>query len=160
MSIGVLVYMYKERVHSEVQKNLTKMISAYRDDEDLQDLIDWIQRDWLKCCGVTTPDDWNDNVYFGCESRDKWIEACGVPPSCCLSPYSDNRQCGFGVRNKTAYSSLTYKIYQDGCLKKGEEWLRYHILPVSIVIVCLSVLQVNYRWGRGFSFFKFNNFIF
>jgi tetraspanin-5 len=47
--------MYKESVHSEVQKNLTKMISAYRDDEDLQDLIDWIQRDWLKCCGVTTP---------------------------------------------------------------------------------------------------------
>ena len=47
IAIGVLVYLYKESVHDEVQKNLTKMISAYRDDEDLQDLIDWIQRDWV-----------------------------------------------------------------------------------------------------------------
>jgi hypothetical protein len=47
MAIGILVYLYKERVHDEVKKNLNKMISAYREDEDLQDLIDWIQRDWV-----------------------------------------------------------------------------------------------------------------
>jgi hypothetical protein len=67
-----------------------------------------------------------------------------VPPSCCLANYADNRQCGFGIRNKTAYATLSSRIYQDGCLKKGEEWLKYHILPVSIVIVCLSVLQVSF----------------
>ena len=47
LAIGVLVYLYKEKVRDEVKKNLKTMIETYRDDEDLQDLIDWIQRDWV-----------------------------------------------------------------------------------------------------------------
>jgi hypothetical protein len=39
--------LYKEKVKDEVEKNLKTMIEMYRDDEDLQDLIDWIQRDWV-----------------------------------------------------------------------------------------------------------------
>lgn len=142
MAISVLAYLYKERVRDEVKKNLNTMIIKYRDDEDLQDFIDWIQRDWLKCCGIVNPDDWDQNIYFKCDTA--WIEACGVPPSCCIPDYLNNRQCGFGTRNTTYSPHFTYeKIYQDGCLKKGEQWLKIHILPVSIVIVCLSVLQVS-----------------
>ena len=148
LAIGVLVYMYKEKVRSEVEKNLKSMIEAYRDDEDLQDLIDWIQRDWLKCCGVKDPNDWEGNIYFKCNNN--WVESCGVPSSCCTADYLNNRQCGYGIRNQTFSSAASstqdlsnYKIYQDGCLKKGEEWLKYHILPVSIVIICLAVLQVT-----------------
>jgi hypothetical protein len=139
--------MYKEKVKDEIKQNLLLMIENYRDDEDLQDLIDWIQRDWLKCCGISIPDDWDKNIYFTCNKKDKdlWIESCGVPPSCCYPDYLQNRQCGYGVRNKTRIGQdvIVNKIYQDGCLKKGEEWLKYHILPVSIVIVCFAVLQVN-----------------
>lgn len=47
ITIGVLVYLYKEKVNEEIKKNLVTMIEAYRDDEDLQDFIDWIQRDWV-----------------------------------------------------------------------------------------------------------------
>lgn len=147
LAIGILVYMYKEKVREEVEKNLKSMIELYRDDEDLQDLIDWIQRDWLKCCGVKDPDDWDKNIYFVCNNN--WVESCGVPSSCCTVDYLNNRQCGYGIRNQTfnaAAQSTTdltnYKIYQDGCLKKGEEWLKFHILPVSIVIICLAVLQI------------------
>ena len=121
------------------------MIINYREDADLQDLIDWIQRDWLKCCGVSVPDDWDENQYFVCKLSDPWIESCGVPPSCCYPDYTHNRQCGYGVRNKTRLTQdvTINKIYQDGCLKKGEEWLKTHILPVSIVVVCFAVLQVR-----------------
>ena len=134
--------MYKEKVKDEIKQNLQLMIRNYRDDEDLQDLIDWIQKDWLKCCGIIEPNDWDKNIYFKCVSQDPWIESCGVPPSCCYPDFMQNRQCGFGVRNKTVGLDTSTKIYQDGCLKKGEEWLKYHILPVSIVVVVFSVFQV------------------
>lgn len=138
--------MYKDKVKDEINQNLKLMIKNYRDDEDLQDLIDWIQRDWLKCCGVNSPEDWNQNIYFECTQMDPWIESCGVPSSCCFPQYLQNRQCGFGVRNNVTSiigkEASVNKIYQDGCVKKGEEWLKYHILPVSIVVVCFAVLQI------------------
>ena len=68
-----------------------------------------------------------------------------------------NRQCGYGVRNSTVSvikDNPSQKIYEDGCLSKGEEWLKFHILPVSIVVVCLAVLQVS------LFIFKFINSIF
>lgn len=144
LALGILIFMYKDKVKDEIKQNLQLMIKNYRDDEDLQDLIDWIQRDWLKCCGVALPDDWDKNIYFKCTEIDPWIESCGVPPSCCFPDYLQNRQCGYGVRNKTRIGQdvMVNKIYQDGCLKKGEEWLKYHILPVSIVVVCFAVLQI------------------
>ena len=136
------------------------MIKKYRDDEDLQvnfdqklngllffykllqDFIDWVQRDWLKCCGINDPDDWNQNVYFECRKDDQWVESCGVPPSCCLQEFINNTQCGFGARIKDPNSSVSKKIYRDGCLRKGEEWFKFNILPISITIGCLAVLQV------------------
>lgn len=148
LALGILIFMYKDKVKNEINQNLTLMIKNYRDDEDLQDLIDWIQRDWLKCCGIAMPDDWDKNIYFKCTKDDPWIESCGVPPSCCFPDYRDNRQCGYGARNNTLLKTgqeamvSASKIYQDGCLKKGEEWLKYHILPVSIVVVCFAVLQI------------------
>lgn len=148
LALGILIFMYKDKVKNEINQNLTLMIKNYRDDEDLQDLIDWIQRDWLKCCGIAKPDDWDKNIYFECTKEDPWIESCGVPPSCCFPEFANNRQCGYGARNNTLIKNAqetivgASKIYQDGCLKKGEEWLKYHILPVSIVVVCFAVLQI------------------
>jgi tetraspanin-5 len=136
------------------------MIKNYREDEDLQNLIDWIQREWLKCCGITKSDDWDTNIYFKCTTNDPWIESCGVPPSCCYPEYMNNRQCGYGVRNKTRLGNevITNKIYQDGCLKKGEEWLKYNILYVSIVIVVFAVFQVTFSFFFLLCFHCFSNF--
>lgn len=152
--------MYKDKVKNEINQNLTLMIKNYRDDEDLQDLIDWIQRDWLKCCGIAMPDDWDKNIYFKCTTEDPWIESCGVPPSCCYPQYGQNRQCGYGARNNTLLALTpgqeavvsASKIYTDGCLKKGEEWLKFHILPVSIVVVCFAVLQVGSDFFNNLNF--------
>lgn len=38
----------------------------------------------LQCCGIESPDDWDQNVYFNCSSKSVGSrEACGVPFSCC-----------------------------------------------------------------------------
>ena len=64
------------------------MIQSYRDDPDLQNMIDWIQRQWLHCCGVNNYRNWESNVYFNCSSKILGsIEACGVPASCCRTEY-------------------------------------------------------------------------
>ena len=64
------------------------MIQSYRDDPDLQNMIDWIQRDWLHCCGVNNYRNWESNVYFNCSSKIVGsVEACGVPASCCRAEY-------------------------------------------------------------------------
>ncbi len=69
------------------------MIQSYRDDPDLQNMIDWIQRDWLHCCGVNNYRNWESNIYFNCSSKLVGsVEACGVPASCCRAEYFHVRE--------------------------------------------------------------------
>ena len=64
------------------------MIQNYRDDQDLQNMIDWIQQTWLHCCGVNNYRNWESNIYFNCSSKNiENIEACSVPASCCRLEY-------------------------------------------------------------------------
>lgn len=46
-----------------MQTKLSDTIIQYRDDPDLQFLVDWIQIN-MKCCGSAGPDDWGQNIYF------------------------------------------------------------------------------------------------
>jgi len=83
------------------------MIQSYRDDPDLQNLIDWTQRHWLHCCGVNNYRNWESNVYFNCSSKLVGsVEACGVPASCCRPEYFhvDNNN------NKKLFSMYKYLI--------------------------------------------------
>ena len=52
---------------------------------------------------MNTYDDWNDNIYFNCSAIT--TEACGVPSSCC-SKDKENKQCGYGVREKVHRMAL------------------------------------------------------
>ena len=67
-----------------------------------------------------------------------------VPPSCCLQNYINNTQCGFGARIKDTQGnpSGSKKIYTDGCFKKGKEWIKFNILPVSISIASIGLIQI------------------
>ena len=94
-------------------------IAKYRDDPDLQNLIDFSQQFvsfvsyagfcariydqnfivfQLECCGGTNgPQDWENNVYFNCTSeiivneiKYRPAESCGVPFSCCAYPQGED----------------------------------------------------------------------
>lgn len=61
----------------------------YREDPDQQNLIDWLQSSW-ECCGIDSPSDWDQNLYFNCTSSILGSrEACGVPFSCCKTNSND-----------------------------------------------------------------------
>lgn len=97
------------QIKEQATDGLRAFITHYREDPDQQNLIDWIQEDWLQCCGIEGPKDWDNNNYFNCSSRAVGSrEACGVPFSCCKRQPNEiirNKQCGYDVR-KEGYVSV------------------------------------------------------
>ncbi|XP_076666180.1 tetraspanin 26A isoform X4 [Andrena cerasifolii] len=102
MTAGVLGFIFKDWIKSQATGGFQAFIIHYREDPDQQNLIDWIQEDWLQCCGIEGPKDWDRNNYFNCSSSDIGSrEACGVPFSCCKRKPNEiikNKQCGYDVR--------------------------------------------------------------
>ncbi|XP_055903914.1 tetraspanin-5 isoform X4 [Eupeodes corollae] len=145
IGLGTLVFILKDKgwIKDQATEGLRAFIIHYREDPDQQNLIDWIQEDWLQCCGIEGPKDWDSNNYFNCSSGAVGSrEACGVPFSCCKRrPHEliKNKQCGYDVR-KEGYPAERY-IYERGCLRAGEDWLEGHLIAVAGFCICVMVLQ-------------------
>ncbi|XP_044762371.1 tetraspanin-5 isoform X5 [Coccinella septempunctata] len=144
MSAGILGFIFKDWIKSQASTGFQTFIVHYRDDPDQQNLIDWIQEEWLHCCGVEGPKDWDYNQYFNCSSSEVGSrEACGVPFSCCKRKPNEaikNKQCGYDVR-KPGFTG-DRNIFERGCLRAGEEWIETNLVPVAAVNVAVMVLQI------------------
>jgi len=138
--LGILAFIYKDWMANVVKDELKDMLVKYREDSDLQNVIDWVQKDWLQCCGVEGFRDWEKNEYFNCSSPS--VEACGVPFSCCkfkIDEFLINTQCGYGVMH---HASPTEYIHTEGCLDRGEVWMNENLIPVAGVIVAVALIQI------------------
>ncbi|ELT93959.1 hypothetical protein CAPTEDRAFT_25733, partial [Capitella teleta] len=117
-------------------------IERYRDDADLRDVIDSIQKEF-QCCGVSHDDqgykDWQANAYFNCSDDNPSIERCGVPHSCCKPQQGKlmNTMCGFSTTDKL-YFEVMDQIYTQGCLKGFGLWLERNTIIIGAI--CLSVV--------------------
>ncbi|XP_064601322.1 tetraspanin-5-like [Liolophura sinensis] len=140
--LGILAFVYKDWLKKTIEDGVQKMIVNYRDDPDLQNLIDWVQADWLKCCGQLSYKDWESNIYFNCSSPGS--EACGVPFSCCkrTNDVIQNRQCGYDIMLSSHDKDRDSVIYTTGCIPTGEKWLNDNLIPVAGVFVGVAVLQI------------------
>lgn len=139
---GILGFVYKDWVKSQIEDQVRKMIISYRKDEDLQNLIDWVQKGWLQCCGVETYKDWELNMYFNCSSPGR--EACGVPFSCCKPTEAviENKQCGYDMMKTEHEIDKDRIIWTLGCVPAGEQWLEANLIPVAGVLVGIALLQI------------------
>lgn len=112
----------------------------YRDDPDLQALIDWVQI-YFKCCGMRSPHDWDMNIYFNKSSQQfSSPEAGGVPYSCCKQLRGAgggpiNYFCGHGAR----------------LMKEVSIGLLHH----SVRFCCLCRRNVHFSYIRSLAFFSF-----
>uniref|UniRef100_A0A8C7WK09 Tetraspanin-33 n=1 Tax=Oncorhynchus mykiss TaxID=8022 RepID=A0A8C7WK09_ONCMY len=100
LTAAVLAFVFQDNVREWINDFFLSNVKAYREDIDLQNLIDSLQK-MNHCCGAKEPDDWNLNLYFNCTVNNPSRERCGVPFSCCLSDPADtvlNTQCGYDVR--------------------------------------------------------------
>jgi len=146
LSFGVLLFIYKDWVRDQAKAQFQTMIVNYREDPDLQNLIDWVQEKWLNCCGVQGPHDWQNNMYFNCSSKQRGSrEACGVPFSCCKPKENEiikNKQCGYDVLNKDYKGTMSQVIFNHGCIDAGEKWLVTNLIPVAGVAVGVALMQI------------------
>uniref|UniRef100_A0A4W6E808 Tetraspanin n=1 Tax=Lates calcarifer TaxID=8187 RepID=A0A4W6E808_LATCA len=153
LTAAVLAVVFQSQVREWINEFFLANVKAYRDDIDLQNLIDSLQR-MNHCCGAQEPSDWDLNVYFSCNETHRSRERCGVPFSCCISDPA---------------REWTDHIYVKGCIAALEDWLPGNLYTVAIVFIVISVLQVQilnisvlilhlYSLGTGTSFQNVLNF--
>ncbi|CAH1783678.1 unnamed protein product [Owenia fusiformis] len=118
----VLCFVFAQQAKAAITDLLQdEVIVRYRDDPDLQNLIDWVQKTF-ECCGVGEKGykDWSLNIYFNCTEGNPSPEKCGVPYSCCsiendIDDNYINTMCGYGMQDLSP-STASKKIYINGCV--------------------------------------------
>ncbi|XP_071801513.1 tetraspanin-33-like [Asterias amurensis] len=134
---GILVMLLQETVVESSLRFFEKAIVRYRDDADLQDIIDFIQEEF-RCCGASSYADWQMNAYFDCSSPGR--EACGVPYSCCID-WDMNYQCGLDIRTQTRYVIYS-TIFIHGCIDSFVLWMQQNILLLGLLVFASLFLQM------------------
>ncbi|XP_053164548.1 tetraspanin-14 isoform X2 [Hemicordylus capensis] len=140
---AVLAFLFQDWVRDKVETFFKNNIESYREDIDLQNVIDSLQK-MNQCCGAQNPDDWDSNLYFNCSTTSKSREKCGVPFSCCIPDPAQkvlNTQCGYDIRSmeKTHWGE---RIFTRGCIPALEAWLPRNIYILAGVFVVISLLQI------------------
>uniref|UniRef100_A0A4X2LAJ7 Tetraspanin n=1 Tax=Vombatus ursinus TaxID=29139 RepID=A0A4X2LAJ7_VOMUR len=144
LAVAVLAFLFQDWVRDRFKEFFEINIKSYRDDIDLQNLIDSLQKA-NQCCGAYGPEDWDLNVYFNCSGESYSREKCGVPFSCCVPDPAQkvvNTQCGYDVRTLTK-NKWDESIFTKGCIPALEAWLPRNIYIVAGVFIAVSLLQVS-----------------
>ncbi|XP_035268913.1 tetraspanin-33 isoform X2 [Anguilla anguilla] len=106
VAAAVLGFLFSDLVLHRTEQLMRKGIVRYREDMDLENLIDFVQKKF-QCCGVDSHKDWSGNVYFQCPARNHSLEGCGVPFSCCVRHKNEVRpQQGYIYKETRSNYSL------------------------------------------------------
>ncbi|XP_027867757.1 tetraspanin-33 isoform X2 [Xiphophorus couchianus] len=135
----VLVLQVMERTETLMMKGVVR----YREDQDLENAIDFVQKKF-QCCGVENYKDWSRNVYFECSESNPSLEVCGVPFSCCIHLQNQtvlNTMCGYGMQQQQEAAARQH-IFTAGCLQRIVLWAQKNLLLVAGLTAGLLLLEV------------------
>lgn len=144
IAAGVVGYLFTDMVMERTEKLMMKAINRYREDPDLENAIDFVQKKF-QCCGVESYKDWSQNVYFDCSDTNPSVEACGVPFSCCVRLNNQtvlNTMCGYGMQ-QLEESLASEEVFTIGCLEKIIWWAKNNLLLVAGLTAGLLLLEVG-----------------
>uniref|UniRef100_A0A3B3YP06 Tetraspanin-33 n=1 Tax=Poecilia mexicana TaxID=48701 RepID=A0A3B3YP06_9TELE len=122
---------------------MMKAVVRYREDRDLENAIDFVQKKF-RCCGVENYKDWSRNVYFECSESNPSLEVCGVPFSCCVHLQNQtvlNTMCGYGMQQQQEAAARQH-IFTAGCLQRIVLWAQKNLLLVAGLTAGLLLLEV------------------
>ncbi|XP_019959174.1 tetraspanin-33b isoform X2 [Paralichthys olivaceus] len=143
LAIAIMGFFYSDQTRDALGKFVKKAIVHYRDDLDLQNLMDYIQKEF-KCCGWNNYTDWSWNLYFNCTHTNPSTERCSVPYSCCTPVPGEaviNTMCGFRVQTQN-YLEANKSIYPVGCADRAVMWIESHLLLVGALALGLALPQL------------------
>jgi tetraspanin-33 len=146
MVVAVVGFVFPHTMNSVLEERFTdKIVTTYRDDPDLQNLIDFAQQEF-QCCGLSNGGylDWGKNEYFNCSSPS--VERCGVPYSCCINSTDIssglvNIMCGYGAQSQSV-AAAAKKIWTNGCIEIVRVWLERNLYTVAIVALGTALVQM------------------
>ncbi|XP_065795211.1 tetraspanin-33 isoform X2 [Muntiacus reevesi] len=143
LAAGVLGFVFSDKVRGKVSEIINNAIVHYRDDLDLQNLIDFGQKEF-SCCGGISYKDWSLNMYFNCSEDNPSRERCSVPYSCCLPTPNQaviNTMCGQGMQ-ALDYLEASKVIYTNGCIDRLVNWIHSNLFVLGGVALGLAIPQL------------------
>ncbi|CAO2603010.1 Tspan33 [Lemmus lemmus] len=143
LAAGILGFVFSDKARGKVSELINNAIVHYRDDLDLQNLIDFGQKKF-SCCGGISYRDWSQNMYFNCSEDNPSRERCSVPYSCCLPTPNQaviNTMCGQGMQ-ALDYLEASKVIYTNGCIDKLVNWIHSNLFLLGGVALGLAIPQL------------------
>ncbi|XP_051911113.1 tetraspanin-33 [Hippocampus zosterae] len=144
LAAGVLGFIFSDKARNKVTQMVNNAIVHYRDDMDLQNLIDFGQKEFA-CCGAMTYTDWSNNMYFNCTANNPSRERCSVPFSCCIITKEKveviNTMCGQGMQ-VVEYIDAGNVIHTNGCIDKVVDWIHSNLFLLGGVALGLAIPQL------------------
>lgn len=143
LAAGILGFIFSDKARGRVTKMINNAIVHYREDIDLQNLIDFGQKEF-GCCGADAYTDWSQNMYFNCEQGNPSRERCSVPFSCCIIPKDKeviNTMCGQGMQT-VEYVIAGDRIHTSGCIDKLVNWIHSKMFMLGGIALGLAIPQL------------------
>lgn len=140
---GVLGFVFSDKARGKVTDMFDNAIRHYRDDIDLQNLIDYGQKQF-NCCGGISFMDWSKNMYFNCSDNNPSRERCSVPFSCCLHAKEEtiiNTMCGHGMQ-ALQYLEASAFINTNGCIDILVNWIHSNLFLLGGIALGLAIPQL------------------
>lgn len=146
MVIAIICFVFPQHMNEFVEYQFTdKIIHSYRDDPDLQNFIDFAQKEF-KCCGLSNAgyQDWGKNEYFNCSSPS--VEKCGVPYSCCINATDIssglvNIMCGYEVQEHSV-AAASKLIWTSGCIEIVRVWAERNLYTIAGIALGIALIQL------------------
>ncbi|XP_034434080.1 tetraspanin-33 isoform X1 [Hippoglossus hippoglossus] len=140
---GILGFVFSDTARGKVTHMINNAIVHYRDDIDLQNMIDFGQMEF-GCCGGVAYNDWSQNMYFNCNMVNPSRERCSVPFSCCIISKDKevvNTMCGQGMQD-LEYVEAGDHIYTNGCIDKLVNWIHSNMFLLGGIALGLAIPQL------------------
>ncbi|CAM9612191.1 CD63 antigen-like [Lampetra fluviatilis] len=133
LGLGVTAYFFRHQVRELVEVKVWELLEK-QPEATVDDLLGKMQTQ-LKCCGVTSFDNWFTSSNSSGSNSSNSSSSGRVPDSCCIYP---RERCGANVDASTAYTV----IYTEGCVSVVESILLQNALLVGGVALGLALIQI------------------
>ncbi|XP_047245313.1 tetraspanin-33 [Girardinichthys multiradiatus] len=143
LAAGILGFIFSDKARHKVTEMINNAIVHYRDDADLENLINYGQTEF-GCCGGATYTDWSQNIYFNCSQSNPSRERCSVPFSCCIPSRNQvvpNTMCGQGMQDME-YNEAGNHIHTNGCIDRMVDWIHRNLFILGGIALGLAIPQL------------------